>query len=173
MVGIIAALPLEGLHWGAGDTERIKMKRGLYKVTWTTLRGECFHCAQAPNKRQNEEKKNQFYFLPGWSKKKTEEKRNDDLLNLRTMKSNAVCNFEFIISHCETGLCLQRKKRRHRLKSKLNQQTVQKKRTFECAGRFSDFFIKKERKQSLEKTGCLPLILSYIIFILFIIWVVF
>lgn len=57
MVGIIAALPLEGLHWGAGDTERIKMKRGLYKVTWTTLRGECFHCAQAPNKRQNEEKK--------------------------------------------------------------------------------------------------------------------
>lgn len=76
-----------------------------------TLRGECFHCAQAPNKWQNEEKKNQLYFLPGWTKKK-EEKRNDGFLNLRTMKSKAVCNFEFIISHCETGLCLQRKKRR-------------------------------------------------------------
>lgn len=38
------------------------------------------------------------------------------------------------------------------LKSKLNQQAVQKKRTFECAGRFSDFFYqKKGRKQSLEK----------------------
>lgn len=60
-------------------------------------------------------KKNQLYFLPGRTKKKTTEKRNDGLLNLRTMKSCAVYNFEFFISHCETGLCLQRKQRRHRL----------------------------------------------------------
>lgn len=73
-------------------------------------------------------------------------------LNQRTMKSNTVCNFEFIISHRETGLCLQRKERRHRLKSKLNQQTVHKKRTFECAGRFSDFFIKKKKKRKEAKS---------------------
>lgn len=92
------------------------------EAAWATLRGECFHCAHAPNKRQNE-KKNLLYFLPGRTKK---EKRKAGLLNSRTMKSNAVCNFEFIISHCGTGLCLQRKKRRHKVKSKLNQQAVEK-----------------------------------------------
>lgn len=42
-----------------------------------------------------------------------------------------------------------------------------KKRTFECAGRFSDFFINKmkEAKFRGKKTDCLPLVLRYIIFI--------
>ena len=172
-MGIIAALPSEGLHWGAGDTERIKMKRGQKKRWHGQHWGENASTVRR-HQLKDKMKKNQLYFLPGWTKKR-QGKRNDGLLNLRTMKSNTVCNFEFIISHCETGLCLWRKKRRQRLKSKVNQQAVQKKRTFECAGRFSDFFIKKwkEAKSRRKKTGCLPLILSYIIFILFIIWVVF
>lgn len=142
-------------------------------MTWATLRGECFHCAHAPNKRQNGKKINYISYLV--EPRKRQEKRNYGLLNLRTMKSNAVCNFEFIISHCETGLCLRRKERRHRLKSKFNQQAVQKKEHLNVQVDFQTFLLKKKgKKQSLEKkTGCLPLILSYIIFILFIISVVF
>lgn len=44
-----------------------------------------------------------------------------------------------------------RGKREDRLKSELNQQAVQKKRTFECAGRFSDFFIKKRKETKSRK----------------------
>lgn len=61
-------------------------------------------------------------------------------------------------------------------KFKLNQHAVQekkKKRTFECAGRFSDFFIDKmkEAKFREKKTDCLPLVFRYVIFIPLIIWV--
>lgn len=143
------------------------MKRGQNKVTWTTLRGECFHCAHAPNKRQNEEKKNQLYFLPGWTKKK------EMMICWTWGQWNQTQSSTLSLLFLTVRLDFASKGKREDIDySKLNQQAVQKKRTFECAGRFSDFFIKKTRKQSLEK-GCLPLILSYIIFILFIIWVVF
>lgn len=61
-------------------------------------------------------------------------------LDSRTMKSNAVCSFEFIISHCETGLFLQRRKRGNLNPTNKLYRGKKKKRTFECAGRFSDFF---------------------------------
>lgn len=121
-------------------------------MTWAKLRRECFHCAQAPNKWQNEEKKKINYISYLVEPRKRLRIKKKKMLffffNVRTMKSNAVCNFEFIFSHCETGL--QRKERRHRNLNSTNK-LYRKKWTFECAGRFSDFFIKKWRKQSLEK----------------------
>lgn len=88
-------------------------------------------------------------------RKKTEENRKDGLPSSRTVKSNTVCNFEFVVSHCETELCLQRKKRRQRLKSKLNQQAVQKKEHLNVQVDFQTFLLqkkkKKGRKRSLEQ----------------------
>lgn len=88
------------------ETERIKTKPGQKKmVTRITLSGECFNCAQIKDKM----KKKIYYISYLREPRKRQRKKNDVLLNFRTMKSNAVCNFGFIISHHETGLCLQEK----------------------------------------------------------------
>lgn len=93
-------------------------------------------------------KKKNIIFLTWLNREKDRGKRNDGSPNLRTVKSNAVCNFEFVVSHCETELCLQRKKRRQRLRSKLNQQAVQKKEHLNVQVDFQTFLLKKKKEGS-------------------------
>lgn len=72
------------------------------------------------------------------------------MLNSKTMKSVAVCNFELSIFTMRLDFASKGLKKRGQ-KSKVNQLYRGKKRTFECAGRFSDFFIKIEGSQVLNK----------------------
>lgn len=77
------------------------------------------------------------------------------------MKSITVQDFDLIIFHLETGFSSKGNKKKERLKSKLNP-LYRKKKSFECAGRFSDFFInKKEGSKVQEKQTVFLLNLSY------------
>lgn len=87
------------------ETQRKSKWNKKKKVRWTTLRGERFHFAQAPNKRENKEKKkgkkksNRFLT---WSNLEKE------MMGCWTRGQwNVFCDSEFIICHHETGLCLQ------------------------------------------------------------------
>lgn len=138
-MGIIAALPSEGLHWGAGDTERIKMKRGQKKRWHGQHWGEN---ASTVHRHQLKWKKKSIIFLTWLNQEKTEEKETMVCWTWGqwNQTQSATLSLSFLTVRLDFA---SEGKREDRLKSKVNQQAVQKKRTFECAGRFSDFFIKK------------------------------
>lgn len=145
-------------------------------VTRITLSGECFDCAQIKDKM-----KKKIYYISYLRepRKRPEEKERMCLLNFQDNEIKGSLQL-WVLLFLTTSPDFASKRR---LKSKLDNtlyRKLKKKRTFECAGRFSDFFYSKilrkeaeSREEKKKKTGRLPFILSYIIFILFIISVVF
>lgn len=138
-------------------------------MNWPTTRGETIPPACAGAKQKTKIKKNKSFLR---LLHRDRHKKRETMMNLRTMKSNAVCNCEFIICRQETGRRLQRKEteNRHRLKSNV----VQEKKKQEHLNVQVDFqtFLLKRKLKSNKQTGRLPLILSYVMFILSLISVV-
>lgn len=134
---------LRCLDGGDGDKERIKMKPGQKKSVMWNIGCECFHCAQAQHKRQNEKK---YIFLIWLSQEKWWFAELEDAGIKRSLH---LWVYHFSLWDW-TWPPKEKEKTDWNLKSTTTK-LYRKKEHLNVQVDFQTFFIKNVRKQSLEK----------------------
>lgn len=153
MVAIIAALPLEGLHWGAGDTERIKMKRGQKKKRWHGQHwGEnasTVHRHQINDKM----KKKKINYISYLVEPRKRQWKKEMMVCWTWGQWNQMQSATLSLSFLTVRLDFASKGKREDIDWNLNStnKLYRKKEHLNVQVDFQTFLLKKGRKQSLEK----------------------